>query len=369
MTMTARICPPATSELEISIFGPGVGECIVVHLGGGEWMVVDSCLGADAKTAVAIQYLQSLKVNLAEQVVLIVVTHWHDDHIRGMSQLVRACKSARFACSAALKTAEFLTLVAADKYIKFVEHSSGVSEFCDVLECLEERAKSKYSRGPAHWVSEGMVLHCDGDLGVEVRGLSPSALTVSDSKGEIARLTPKLDGAIRRFRHVAPNDLSVALIVNTPGISALLGADLECGKAPERGWRAVLASKVRPNVTSSVYKVAHHGSPNADLDDIWDRMTEANPFAVVTPYSRGKTPRPSDADVKRIKARPAIVHCTTWPAIWRPPRRRAADKTMNEVARTRRALSDRFGQVRYRVPLQGTSTAVSFELFGSAVQL
>ena len=36
--------PPRTDELEVSLFGPGVGECVIVHLGAGEWMVVDSCL-------------------------------------------------------------------------------------------------------------------------------------------------------------------------------------------------------------------------------------------------------------------------------------------------------------------------------------
>src|SRR5438067_455186 len=36
--------PPDSSELELSVFGPGRGECLVVHLGAGEWMVVDSCL-------------------------------------------------------------------------------------------------------------------------------------------------------------------------------------------------------------------------------------------------------------------------------------------------------------------------------------
>ena len=33
--------PPAPDELEVSLFGRGVGECAVVHLGSGEWLVVD----------------------------------------------------------------------------------------------------------------------------------------------------------------------------------------------------------------------------------------------------------------------------------------------------------------------------------------
>lgn len=42
--MTAVATPPVADELEVSVFGPGVGESVVVHLGHGDWMVVDSCL-------------------------------------------------------------------------------------------------------------------------------------------------------------------------------------------------------------------------------------------------------------------------------------------------------------------------------------
>ncbi|PXF57856.1 MAG: hypothetical protein C4B58_08625 [Deltaproteobacteria bacterium] len=35
---------PSPDELEISLFGPGRGECVVAHLGNNDWLVVDSCL-------------------------------------------------------------------------------------------------------------------------------------------------------------------------------------------------------------------------------------------------------------------------------------------------------------------------------------
>ena len=35
--------PPASDVFEVSIFGPGKGESIVVHIGNGRWIVVDSC--------------------------------------------------------------------------------------------------------------------------------------------------------------------------------------------------------------------------------------------------------------------------------------------------------------------------------------
>ena len=35
---------PERSEIEVSLFGPGYGESIVLHLGENLWLIVDSCL-------------------------------------------------------------------------------------------------------------------------------------------------------------------------------------------------------------------------------------------------------------------------------------------------------------------------------------
>ncbi len=37
---------PGQDIIEVSIFGPGKGEPILVHLGRNEWIIVDSCINA-----------------------------------------------------------------------------------------------------------------------------------------------------------------------------------------------------------------------------------------------------------------------------------------------------------------------------------
>jgi glyoxylase-like metal-dependent hydrolase (beta-lactamase superfamily II) len=106
--------PPDPSELELSVFGPGKGECLVVHLGSGEWMIVDSCLNEQGTKPIALEYLESLGVDASKQVKLVLVTHWHDDHIRGVGDIVREASAARFACSAAVKTPAFFSLLDAN---------------------------------------------------------------------------------------------------------------------------------------------------------------------------------------------------------------------------------------------------------------
>src|SRR5437870_3908933 len=97
---------PNPDQLELSLFGPGYGECVVVHLGARKWMVVDSCWDAAADRAVALRYLEGIGVDIATDIVLVVITHWHDDHIQGAASIVRAAGSAEVVCSMALRNEE-----------------------------------------------------------------------------------------------------------------------------------------------------------------------------------------------------------------------------------------------------------------------
>ncbi len=104
--------PPRPDELEVSLFGPRYGECAIVHIGGGEWIVVDSFL-TSTRVPVALQYFDDLGLNPAQAVRLIVATHWRDDHIKGLGKLVSRCSVASFCCASALSSREFLSVAAA----------------------------------------------------------------------------------------------------------------------------------------------------------------------------------------------------------------------------------------------------------------
>lgn len=53
--------PPADDEVEVCVLGRGRGECIVVHLLGGRWMIVDSFNRSRDEPA-ALWYLQAIGV-------------------------------------------------------------------------------------------------------------------------------------------------------------------------------------------------------------------------------------------------------------------------------------------------------------------
>jgi hypothetical protein len=139
---------PAPDSLEVSLFGPGYGECVVCHLGGGEWLVVDSCWDFRRNLHPAVEYLRSLNVDLGRDVVFVVASHWHDDHVRGLSDLLLECSAATFCCSSALRDSEFLEAVGHAATLQDGGQYSGLREMRRVFEIIKIRAGFNSVRWP-----------------------------------------------------------------------------------------------------------------------------------------------------------------------------------------------------------------------------
>ncbi|MCP5677198.1 MBL fold metallo-hydrolase [Klebsiella pneumoniae] len=77
-------------KLKLVLFGRGVGEGVLCNYDSDEWVIVDSCYGKNnsEKKAAALEYLEEHSISF-EKVKLIVISHFHDDHIKGMLDIVR----------------------------------------------------------------------------------------------------------------------------------------------------------------------------------------------------------------------------------------------------------------------------------------
>jgi hypothetical protein len=148
--------PPKPSEFELSLFGPGTGECIVIHYGDNNWFVIDSFRENDIPIAQA--YLESIGVDIHQNVKHIMATHFDDDHCDGLAELLTNCDKAKFHCSTALLAHEFFACVEKNSKLKLVHAKPGLSEFANILELMRKssqipsRCRSTY--GP-NWVHAG----------------------------------------------------------------------------------------------------------------------------------------------------------------------------------------------------------------------
>ena len=365
--------PPRADEVEVSLFGPGFGECILVHLGSGNWLLVDSCIDQRRRVQPALAYLRRIGHDPASAVRLVVATHWHDDHIRGLAEVVRTCEAADFYCSSALCTTEVLTVIGTQAEHT---HSSGARELHDVLTVLEQR--SAVSGAPLiRWAGAERLLFrkylIDKRTESTVMSLSPSDASVTRAIQAIGRLLPQRGDSPRHLPAPSPNDTAVVLWVRIGSTAVLLGADLEKTANPHTGWTCIVDDHEsrRPGERAEFFKVAHHGSSNAHDDRVWDSMLMAPPFALLTPFVRGNVRLPSADDCERINSATSRAYICGPPTVRAAVRRSGVvEKMMAEVTKERHEIAGGCGQIRLRkANALEQSQSWSVDLFAGASSL
>jgi hypothetical protein len=337
--------PPAPDELEVSIFGPGFGESVVVHLGQGQWMVVDSCQTVGGREPVAAQYLSAIGVDLAKDVILLVATHWHDDHIRRISQLLSYAEAASFYASAALTAPEFLALLDRED-LSDSKFTNGVQELQRVNTILVDRDQTIGKAG-----ADRRIYQNDDGLVSGIWTLSPSDAEQARALTHFGTLLPKPGVGMSRVPAELPNDSSVVVYLETVAGPILLGADLEhLPEAGTRGWHAIVDSPNRPTERAVLYKVAHHGSITGECERVWDGLIVPFPQSVLTPWERGNSERhlPRASDKKRIRERSENAYLTSDKLRPQQARPRAVQKMISETTRSYREHRLILGHVQMR---------------------
>jgi hypothetical protein len=360
--------PPAPDELEVSVIGPGKGECIVVHLGHNEWCIVDSCIPRESATPAALNYLGGFGREALQGVKLIVATHWHDDHIRGLSKLLEGMPNAAFACSLALSAENFAILV--EQARTAMQSNSGVDEFAEIFDLLLKNrgAVPKNLTAPKFAVENRKLLHLSGGsrtYPVTVTALSPSDGTVKKAFKDISKWLPKIGERQTKIVNQSPNRTSVVLWLEIGSRRVLLGADLENTDTAGEGWLAVFTAS-HIGTGAKIFKVSHHGSENGEHSDIWTKLLLGNPVAVVTPFVGGVTRLPRAKDLLRISSRTDSLYCTAEGPGKPPNRDKVVDKTMARVTLDRRVVEGKPGHVRVRWSLSQETQPPGIELFHGA---
>ena len=339
--------PPRADELELTIIGPGHGESVVVHTGDGRWAVVDSCVNAKTGEPRALGYLNAVGVDPADSVDLVVATHWHEDHVRGMGQLTATCCRAAFCCPAVFANRELLRFIGTRQGYDVGQDGIWAKEMRDVLSAvLHGKARPRFAIANRRVLRRG---EC------EVWSLSPSdGAAVRSARYVSTILSAKVRTEVPSGT-LSPNQASVALWIKMGDVKVLLGADLE-----RAGWIEILRSSTRPQGRASVFKIPHHGSDNAHESRVWDKMTTRGPVAVVTPFGKGRNRPPTRKQLQKILDMTKDAYITA------EPRAAQSVKTLNQEA-GKRSL-DEPGIVRLRRGLESPD-GWKVEMFGGACHL
>lgn len=300
---------PTPDQIEVSLFGPGYGESVVVHLGNGNWVIIDSCYNSRTKESSPIAYLKEIGVDVSADVRLIVATHWHDDHIRGLGGCLEECENASFCCSSAFGEAQFIQMIKSYAEDRTIASGSGTKESAKIIDMLHRRRINTpiaaINDRRIFTLSEkesGHGMHC------KVTSLSPSDKQFHEFLLSIPSMLPVAGETKKRASSPSPNHLCVVTQIEIGEQSILLGADHEETDDPETGWSVILNSRNKPQTRSIIFKVPHHGSETGDVEGVWREMLVDNPIALLTPFRRSGLPR--EDMVRRILQRTSNAYST-----------------------------------------------------------
>lgn len=342
--------PPLPEEIEITVFGPGYGECIVVHAGSGRWIVVDSCKHGAKTLPVALRYFELIGVDPAKQVELVLVTHWHDDHIQGINELLEHCETAGICISGALTQSEFIKFLSAYSTNRTSPLGTGVDEFVAVLKKMRDP-----KRKPLRGGQDKRILNIRGcelahGESCEVWTLSPSDFQVLESNSRFASLLPDAKSTMRRAVPDRKNNHSVAAWISIGKTHVILGADLENTADARAGWASIVGSTTRPSGDVSLFKVPHHGSENGHNMDLWDSVLAHDVIAVVTPWNRSSG-LPGQEDLTRLSSATKNLFITAAPSsLTRARHGHSVERMMKEFGITTKRHSKNVGAVTARRP-------------------
>jgi beta-lactamase superfamily II metal-dependent hydrolase len=277
---------PTADEVEVTLLGRGVGECVVLHLLNGNWLIVDSFIDAEVKVPAAQAYLDSLGVD-RDSVSTLVVTHFHTDHYRGIDRLHDYYRHARLMVTGAVREEQFRALYEVDDEPQILGALPGT------IKRAYDRTVGTATRGLRHLqIGQRVFAHDD----TTVLALSPTDAAIGESNRELAAVMRSGNTATIRSKLRDDNRCSVVLHIVAGGMCVLLGADL-VADAAEYGWRAVVDEPSHASLAvADLVKVPHHGGVSAHDEVMWEHLINSDPLLKVAPYWPSGLPTTEDLE-------------------------------------------------------------------------
>lgn len=292
-------------------------------------------------------------MDVSQQVVGILITHWHSDHIEGASALLKACQNAKFYCSIALLKREAFQLAALYKKDMFADTDKDIREFREIIEFLSE-TKDRNRFAPVK--NRHTFFDYRNMLPTRLVALSPSDVAVTQSIASLTQLAEKQGK--RRTRNVVPtseNLNAVALHFSFGNFSVLLGSDLEETGNPQTGWSAIFKDQIINELSlpvASLFKVSHHGSKTGYHDKIWQELLIESPLSMTTPYTRSSLPTANN--INKLQKLSSHFLITRDPqANKRIKRENMVERELRSIAKDRKTISEKMGHIQLRISAEG----------------
>lgn len=348
------IIPPKNDDIEFTVFGRGYGECILIKYSENDYAVIDCFRNTDEqKKPIIIDYFEWIGESL-DKIKCIVVTHWHQDHISGISELVKSSKNATIALSPIIANEQFLNCIADIREKK--KSKTSVDDFYEIIDMITTGEREYVAAMNKIVICEENSSNSDHNI---IKALAPQ-------QNELIINIKNLNSKIldNRITYDVPdnNELSVVLLFKYDNHRILLGGDMENNSGNAFGWDGIVKNYKEPK--SDIYKVAHHGSKTGDHDKIWTDLLEKLPVSILTTFNRG-TGIPNEDDINRLMEYSKKLFIVGKQG----KNNRELVKLLRKVNQgiSIKTIPQNIGIVRYRYNIKNKTGA--FETFGEAIEL
>lgn len=263
------------NTVEIIVFGKGYGESILVGINNEKYVVIDSFIETSSNLPMALKYFQDKMIN-PETIAGIICTHWDNDHVKGISEIISRHNSVLTIYLPIVftdkKFLEYLNLLSNDEY-------KSASEFSKVMN-FYKKGKCKLKFILADKILLGKEI---ADQRFQIKALSPNDKQYEEFLSSI--VIPQAGDKKKRLLS-NENTLSAVTYIETLFGSILLGGDLE--NSPRGGWKDI-CDNYYEKYRSHIFKVPHHGSKNGYYADTWNLLLE-NPISIITRFNNSHLP-------------------------------------------------------------------------------
>ena len=366
---------PHDDEIEITVLGinESVGESIVVHIGSGEWVIIDCCKTKEGIN-LPLYYLSEIGANLSK-VLRVACTHLHSDHIVGLSEVLDKCKNSWFTYSMVGDHNTLKYVIAQYKKDANLPNEGTFGEFMKCIDVVKKQNRKAAQIGldqPIYADSNRMIL-----------GISPSLKMNEVYQWKVLRYN--LNDPIPS-QMLKTNFCSVASILLIGKVHAILGADLEsnrrynedidrckktCARKSKRGWCNVFqSSQYFPCYQYDYFKISHHSSSTGYCPLLWEQFMSDQSIGTSTVFVQGKNALPSQEMINIYAEKCSELYFTSKsPASRRDKKGRSILDDKKEIAIIDMcSVQEKIGIISSRRKIDGSNSWVT-DIYESAIRV
>jgi beta-lactamase superfamily II metal-dependent hydrolase len=298
--------------LELHVIGSNSkGEGIVIRLPDGAFGVVDCCFRGRINDPDSNPMISFLKSRGVTKLKFVCLTHPHDDHYFGLSQIIEVFEPSEFWLSGAMDGETLRQIVRAElidaERFQDDRASSQLAELQKIFKLRKTLSKRKKNSLTLKFAGVQTTLYPS----ILPRKPSFSIVAFSPCGQEKSEYESSLKSCFENgeFKQVLPrlehNRISLGLIIDTESFSVVLGGDVE-----KKNWNYAIESFGEDWWQRvSLIKISHHGSSNGMCDKLWETIGKVRkPVAVVTGYSPSRLPE--SIVVRTLLNNAEVLYCT-----------------------------------------------------------